>query len=145
VANILSGPLMVDDLDDAGDAITKLSPLPVNETVKRFLEILESHGLKVFAVIDQRAEARSVGLELRETTLVIFGNPMAGTPVMESAPLSALDLPLKVLVWADGAQTKVSYAATDSLMARYHIPTALRGNLSAIDAFTDTLIADPKR
>ena len=109
------------------------------------LEIVESHGSKVFAVIDQRAEARVVGLELREMTLVIFGNPIAGTPVMESSPLAALELPLKVLVWADGAQTKVSYVATDSLMATYHIATALRGNLAAIDALTDSLIADPKR
>jgi len=84
-----------------------------------------------------------VGLTLRATTLVIFGNPIAGTPVMESSPLAALDLPLKVLVWADGAQTKVSYTATDSLMARYRVADALRGNLSAIDALTDALIADP--
>ncbi len=61
---------------------------------------------------------------------------------MESSPLAALDLPLKVLVWADGAQTKVSYTATDSLMARFRIADALRGNLSAIDALTDALIAD---
>jgi uncharacterized protein (DUF302 family) len=59
--------------------------------------------------------------------------------------LAALELPLKVLVWADGGQTKVSYAATDSPMTRYHIANSLRGDLSAIDALTDTLIADPKR
>ena len=134
---------MVDGADDAVGIATKLSPLTVDETVRKFLEILESHRLKVFAVIDQRAEARLVGLELRATTLVIFGNPIAGTPVMESSPLAALDLPLKVLVWADGAQTKVSYTATDSLMARYRVADALRGNLSAIDALTDALIADP--
>ena len=133
---------MVDGADDANRTITKLSPLPVDATVRKFLEILESHRLKVFAVIDQRAEARLVGLVLRATTLVIFGNPIAGTPVMESSPLAALDLPLKVLVWADGAQTKVSYTATDSLMARYRIADALRANLSAIDALTDALIAD---
>jgi len=133
---------MVDGADDANRTITKLSPLPVDATVRKFLEILASHRLKVFAVIDQRAEARLVGLELRATTLVIFGNPIAGTPVMESSPLAALDLPLKVLVWADGAQTKVSYTATDSLMARYRIADALRANLSAIDALTDALIAD---
>ena len=56
----------------------------------------------MFAVIDQQAAARDVGLDLRETTLVIFGNPAAGTRVMDAVPLAALDLPLKVLVWADG-------------------------------------------
>ena len=60
-------------------------------------------------MIDQRAEARAVGLELRETTLVVFGNPTAGTAVMDAAPLVALDLPLKILVWADGdGVTRVS-------------------------------------
>ena len=61
-----------------------------------------------------------MGLELRETTLVVFGNPVAGTPVMEAAPLAALDLPLKVLVWADGERgTQVSYTDPSVLAARY--------------------------
>ena len=64
--------------------------------------MITAKGMRLFAVIDQAAEARRVGLTLRETTLVIFGSPQAGTPVMAAAPLSALDLPLKVLVWADG-------------------------------------------
>ena len=63
--------------------------------------------MKLFAVIDQRDEAHRAGLDLRDTTLVVFGNP-AGTAVMAAAPLSALDLPLKVLVWDDAGQTKVS-------------------------------------
>jgi uncharacterized protein (DUF302 family) len=134
---------MVDRDDETHGSVTKVSPRSVAATVSRLLEIVESRGLKVFAVIDQRVEAHAVGLELRETTLVIFGNPTAGTPVMASSPLSALELPLKVLVWADDAQTKVSYVTTDSLMSRYHLAPALRGNLSAIDALTDALIADP--
>ena len=83
------------------DIVTKTSPRPVADTVAGLARLLETKGLKVFAVIDQRAEARAVGLELRETTLVIFGNPAAGTGVMDAVPLAALDLPLKVLVWAD--------------------------------------------
>ena len=49
-------------------------------------------------MIDQSAEASQVGMPLRETTLVLFGNPAAGTPVMVAAPMSALDLPLKILI-----------------------------------------------
>jgi|SRR5665213_1007487 len=128
--------------NDASETTTKLSLLSVEETVEKFLGILQTKGLTVFTVIDQRAEARLVGLDLRETTLVIFGNPIAGTPVMESVPLAALDLPLKVLIWADGAQTKVSYAATDYLVTRHHLAPQLRGNLSGIDALTDALVAD---
>src|ERR1700745_3755653 len=88
---------------------TKLSPLPVAATVSRLTGILSAKGMKVFAVIDQSAEARRAGLTLRDTTLVIFGSPAAGTPVMDAAPLSALDLPLKVLIWADGSRTNVTY------------------------------------
>ena len=62
-----------------------------------------------------------MGLALRPTTLLLFGSPAAGTPVMVAAPLAALDLPLKVLVWADGAQTKVSYLAPAALAARYDL------------------------
>ena len=61
-------------------------------------------GLTLFAVIDHSGEAHARGLELRDTKVVIFGNPEAGTPVMQAAPLAALDLPLKVLVWADGGR-----------------------------------------
>jgi len=120
---------------------TKVSPHSVQRTVTRLLGMLQSKGLKVFTVIDQRAEARLVGLDLREMTLVVFGNPVAGTPVMESVPLAALDLPLKILIWADGAQTKVSYAATEYLESRLRLPPELRGNLSGIDALTDALVA----
>ena len=92
--------------------VTKASPRAVGDTVARLLDLLGSKGIKVFAVIDQQAEARAVGLDLRETTLVIFGNPAAGTGVMVAAPLAALDLPLKVLVWAEpGRGTFVSYTA----------------------------------
>jgi uncharacterized protein (DUF302 family) len=70
--------------------------------------MISAKAMKLFAVIDQAAEARQVGLPLRETTLVIFGSPEAGTPVIAAPPLSALDLPLKVLIWAEGDQTKVS-------------------------------------
>jgi uncharacterized protein (DUF302 family) len=89
--------------------VTKLSPRPVADTTTRMTDILAAKGVKLFTVIDQSAEARRVGLQLRDTTLVIFGNPQAGTPVMAASPMAALDLPLKVLIWDDGGQTKVTY------------------------------------
>src|SRR5580658_7177122 len=104
---------------------TKVSPRSVAETTSRLTGILTAKGLKVFAVIDQSAEASAVGLELRETTLVMFGNPAAGTPVMVGAPLSALDLPLKVLIWADAGQTKVTYYGPVALAARYDLSADL--------------------
>ncbi len=75
--------------------ITKDSPRTIEETLAKLTDLIHAKGMKLFAVIDQSAEAREVGLELRPTTLAIFGNPTAGTAVMEAAPLAALDLPLE--------------------------------------------------
>ena len=126
--------------DEAG-IVTKLSPLPVAGTVAKLTGIISAKGVKLFAVIDQSAEARQVGLSLRDTTLVLFGSPAAGTPVMAASPLAALDLPLKVLVWDDEGQTKISYYSPDALAARYHLGADLAGNLAAINALTDALVA----
>jgi len=123
------------------DIVTKLSGRSVKETVARLTEMVAAKGMKLFAVIDQSAEARQVGLQLRDTTLVIFGSPVGGTPVMVASPLAALDLPLKVLVWADGEQTKVSYHAPQALAARHHLSDDLAANLAGINALTDALVA----
>jgi uncharacterized protein (DUF302 family) len=119
---------------------TKLSAGSVEATVVRLSEIVAAKGLKVFAVIDHSKEAARVGLELRETKVVIFGSPQAGTPVMEAAPLAALDLPLKALVWADEGQTKVSYTTPAALGARYHLDGELAARLAGIDALTDAAV-----
>jgi uncharacterized protein (DUF302 family) len=124
------------------DVVTKSSPRRVADTVARLLEMCKEKGIKVFTVIDQRAEARAVGLELRETTLVLFGNPAAGTPVMDAAPLVALDLPLKVLVWAEeGAGTRVSYADPAELASKYGLSADEVAPLASIHGLTDALVA----
>jgi uncharacterized protein (DUF302 family) len=123
------------------DVITKLSHLSVTDTVAKFTGMISARGMKLFAVIDQAAEARQVGLSLRETVLVIFGSPAAGTPVMAASPLSALDLPLKVLVWSDDGQTKVSYYTPSALAAQHHLGPELVSNLAGINGLTDALVA----
>jgi uncharacterized protein (DUF302 family) len=133
---------MSDAAAGRGDGvISKASPRTVTETVARFSGIAQAKGLRVFAVIDQAAEARQAGLALRDTVLVIFGNPAAGTPVMAAAPLAALDLPLKFVVWDDGGQTRVSYVSPDTIAARYGLDAALAANLAAIGPLTDALVA----
>jgi uncharacterized protein (DUF302 family) len=97
--------------------------------------------MKVFAVIDQSQQAREAGLRLRETTLVIFGNPAADTPVMDAAPLAALDLPLKLLIWADGSRTNVTYYSPAAIAARYGLSAELAANLAGMDPLTDALVA----
>jgi len=126
--------------DEAG-IVTKLSPRSVPETVARLTGMLAAKEITVFAVIDQTAAARAVGLELRATTLVIFGNPAGGTPVMAAVPLAAIDLPLKVLVWDDAGQAKVSYYAPATLAARHHLGPDLAAKLAVVDPLTDTLVA----
>lgn len=130
-----------DSTGSQSEIVTKLSPRSVPDTVARLTGLLTGKGLKLFAVIDQSAEASTAGLALRETVLVIFGSPAAGTLVMQAAPLSALDLPLKVLVWADGAQTKVTYVAPAALGARYALTAGLTAKLAGIGPLTDALVA----
>lgn len=120
-----------------GALVTKLSPSSVEDTVANLEAALTARGLKLFAVIDHSGEAAKAGLALRETKVVIFGSPQAGTPVMEAAPLAALDLPLKVLVWADGDQTKVTYTSPSALADRYGLSEELGTRLAGIDALTD--------
>jgi uncharacterized protein (DUF302 family) len=123
------------------DVVTKLSPLTAADTTLKLTGMIAAKGMKLFGVIDQAAEARQAGLTLRETILVIFGSPAAGTPVMAASPLSALDLPLKVLIWSDEGQTKVSYYAPAALAARHHLGPELASNLAGINGLTDALVA----
>jgi uncharacterized protein (DUF302 family) len=121
--------------------ITKESPRSVPDTVARLASLVEAKGMKVFAVVDHSGEAERIGLELRDTKVVMFGSPTAGTPVMVASPLAALDLPLKALIWADGTQTKVSYTAPQALADRYGLGDELAARLAGIDVLTDDLVA----
>lgn len=123
------------------EIVTKVTTRSVEETVVRLVDIISTKALKLFTVIDQRQEARAVGQELREAVLVIFGDPRVGTPVMAASPLAALDLPLKVLVWSDSGQTKVSYESSKSLASRHHLQGDLATKLEGINALTDALVA----
>ena len=123
------------------DVVSKLSPRSVADTVQRLTSLIAARNLTLFAVIDQRAAAATAGLDLRATTLVIFGSPAAGTAVMVAAPLAAVDLPLKVLIWDDGGQTTVSYYDPAALAGRHHLSADLAARLSGIGPLTDALVA----
>jgi uncharacterized protein (DUF302 family) len=108
----------------------------VDETVEKLKSLLAAKGVTVFAVIDHSGEAAKVGLTMRPTKLVIFGNPKSGTPVMVAAPSIAIDLPLKILVWED-AQGKVwtSFNEPQYLQSRHHVPQELMPNISVAEMF----------
>jgi uncharacterized protein (DUF302 family) len=107
----------------------------VDETVTRLQSLLQEKNITLFALVDHSGEAERVGLQMRPTKLMIFGNPKGGTPVMQAAPTSAIDLPLKALIWED-AEGKVWLTYNDPayLRARHGFPAELLGNLSGVNA-----------
>ena len=126
----------------ADGVVTKRSPRSVPETVNRLTGVVRVRGLTLFAVIDHSGEAANAGLEMPDTKLVVFGSPAGGTPVMVAAPLAALDLPLKVLVWADRDDAAfVSYNSPAYLATRYHLSDQLSARLQAIESITDAAVA----
>jgi uncharacterized protein (DUF302 family) len=114
--------------------VNKPSKHSVEQTVEALSNILKSKGVAVFALIDHSGEAEKVGLKMRPTKLLIFGNPKAGTPLMLASPSSAIDLPLKLLVWED-AQGKVwvSYNTPEYLRERHGLPQELLQNIAIIE------------
>jgi uncharacterized protein (DUF302 family) len=107
----------------------------VDETVQKLQGILEAKGVKLFALVDHSGEAEKAGMQMRPTKLLIFGNPLAGTPLMIASPSAAIDLPLKVLVWED-AERKVwlSYNSPEYLRKRHGFPPELVQNIAAVGA-----------
>ncbi len=127
-------------MDSTAGIITKVKSGSVTDAIARLSDLVESHGMKVFAIIDHSGEAKQHGLELRDTKLVIFGSPTGGTPVMMASPLAALDLPLKILVWDDSGQTSISYTDPAVLAARHHLTDDLEDRLAGIGPLTDALV-----
>jgi uncharacterized protein (DUF302 family) len=100
--------------------MTIASSFDYAETIDRLESAIREKGLTIFARIDHAAAAANAGLTLRPTTLIIFGNARGGTPLMQSAPTTGIDLPLKVLIWQDAAgKTSLSYNEP-SWIARRH-------------------------
>src|SRR3984885_6088636 len=117
------------------------SPYAVPETLKRLESILQVKNLTIFARIDHSGEAEKVGLKMRPTQLIIFGNPKGGTPPMIAAPTLAIDLPLKALVWEDADGTVwLSYNSPDYLKKRHEIPDDLVKNISGVGPLVEEAI-----
>jgi uncharacterized protein (DUF302 family) len=98
--------------------VTRSAP-GYRDTVDRLTEAIERRGLTVFARIDHAAAAREVGLELADEEVVVFGNPRAGTPLMRTDPRIGIELPLRILVWADEDGVLLGYRDPHELAAAY--------------------------
>ncbi len=107
----------------------------VDATVEKLRQALDSKGVKIFALIDHSGEAEKAGIAIPNTKLLIFGNPKGGTPLMLASPTAALDLPLKILVWEDGAgKVWVTYNSIEFLRKRHNLPPNLLSNIAVIEA-----------
>lgn len=115
--------------------IDKLSNHSVDESVEKLKGILQAKGVTLFALVDHSGEAEKAGLKMRPTKLLIFGSPTAGTPLMLAAPESAIDLPLKILIWEDDqAKVWVSYNRPAYLLQRHGLPPELLPNIAVVEA-----------
>ena len=105
----------------------------VDQTVEKLTSILQAKGVTLFALVDHSGEAEKVGMKMRPTKLLIFGSPKAGTPLMQSAPSIAIDLPLKVLVWEDAdGKVWLSYNSPEYLEQRHGLPHDLLQNIAVV-------------
>ena len=107
----------------------------VDETVEKLKGILQAKGVTLFALVDHSGGAAKVGMKMRPTKLLIFGNPKGGTPVMLAAPTIAIDLPLKILIWEDAeGKVLVTYNSSAYLQKRHHLPPELLQNIVVVEA-----------
>ena len=114
--------------------VNKRSAHPVDQTVENLKAILQAKGVKLFALIDHSGEAEKAGMKMKPTKLLIFGNPKAGTPLMLSVPSTAIDLPLKILVWEDGqGRVWISYNSPGYLQMRHGFAGDLLQNLAVVE------------
>ena len=119
--------------------ITLPSAHDAASTVERLKALLAQKGIELFAHVDHAAGAEKVGLSLRPTQVLIFGNPKAGTPLMQSRQSIGLDLPLRVLVWEDEeGKPCLTYRRVEKLARRHHIAERDEA-VKALDAGLDGL------
>jgi uncharacterized protein (DUF302 family) len=114
--------------------LTLESPHSFAGTVERLLSEFLAHGITVFAIIDQQAEAAAAGIEMWPATLVIFGNPAAGTALMLARPSAGIDLPLKAFVSETvPGHVLVRVNTADYVVERHALPSRLAANLAPVE------------
>ena len=119
----------------ANGLVVVSSKVSVDETLRRLQAAFSEKEMQVFAVVDHSGEAEKVGLKMRPTKVIVFGNPKGGTPLMVAAPSLAMDLPLKALVAEDtDGKVSVTYNDAEYLQKRHGVPPELIKNLIGVGA-----------
>jgi uncharacterized protein (DUF302 family) len=120
--------------------VTIESAHPFAATLERLQAQLRAKGVTVFAQFDHAAGAAEAGLALRPTTVVVFGNPAAGTRLMQESQLAGIDLPLRVLVWQDAdGQVRLSWNDTGWIAARHGLGAASAPVVSAMAGMVEAV------
>jgi uncharacterized protein (DUF302 family) len=120
--------------------ITLRSSYGFATTLHRLTTALAAKGISIFANIDHAQGAAGVGLDLRPTTLIVFGNPAAGTPLMQAAQTAGIDLPLKALIWQDADGTvNLTYNDPSWVAARHAIGGTTGAAVAALDVALEAL------
>ena len=132
---------MLDSTQSTDGVITKPSSKSVAETIDSLKRVIEDRGFTVFNVIDHSGVAERAGVQMPDSKLVMFGKPAVGAAVMVVAPLAALDIPLKVLVWEDrNGAVSVSYNSPWFLSERHHLEGALRAPFEAVESIVEAVV-----
>lgn len=116
-----------------GTVVTKPSKYSVPETINRIEKAVTAKGMQIFARIDHGGEAKKVGLTMRPTELLVFGNPKGGTALMVAKPTAAIDLPMKALAWqGEDGKVWLTYNSPELLHERHGVPRELTSKLDPV-------------
>ena len=132
---------MAGSTQSSDGVITRPRGESVAQTIDALRRLMAARGFTVFNVIDHSGVAGRAGVQMPDSKLVMFGKPAVGAGVMLAAPLAALDIPLKVLVWEDmNGAVSVSYNSPGFLAARYHLEGAQRAPFDAVESIVEALL-----
>lgn len=145
LSHVMPQPSATAQVRTATGLIIKSSPYSVEATESRFIQVLESKGLNVFATVDHAQNAANVDLDLPPTRVVIFGNPMAGTPLMQCQQSIGIDLPQKLLIFQDDQGVQIAYNDPRYLGGRHRLDgcgaRVIDTIAQALDGLTEQAIA----
>lgn len=121
------------------DYVIKQTSLDVADAVTRIEAAIEKAPPRLMAKFDHGANAANAGLELEDTVVLVLGAPPVGTPIMQANRLAGLDLPAKIIIYAEGGQTKIAYLKPEALAQRHGLDGAAEQQITQMAKALDGL------